>query len=144
LILAFDPGLKCVTIRPAKEGQLMRSRNANAVRVILPLAVIALLHAFGRYIFDPRPVDGFLLRPLLAIWFTGLGATYALTWVGHDLGRRLLLVWGILSSVGFLADNIGILSTTPTPLEVVPWNWLGVGLGISLAVMAYSTRNLAN
>jgi hypothetical protein len=121
----------------------MRTRNANAVRVILPLAVLALLHAFGRYVFDPRPVDGFLLRPLLAIWFTGLGVTYALTWVGHDLGRKLLLVWGVLSSLGFLADNLNILSRVPTPPEVVPWNWLGVGLGISLAVISYSTRNLS-
>lgn len=122
----------------------MRSYNPNAVRVILPLAVLALLHAFGRYVFDPRPVDGLLLRPLLAIWFTGLGVTYALTWVGHDMGRKLLLVWGILSSVGFLADNLNVLSLTPTPPEIVPWNWLGVGLGVSLAVTAYSTRKLTH
>jgi hypothetical protein len=120
------------------------STNANAVRVILPLAILALLHAFGRYVFDPRPVDGLLLRPLLAIWFTGLGVTYALTWVGHDMGRRLLLVWGIMSSLGFLADNFGILSGTPTPPEVVPWNWFGVGLGLALAVTAYSTRKLSH
>lgn len=111
-------------------------------RTIMPLAVLALLHAFGRYVFDPRAVDGLLLRPLLAIWFTGLGVTYTLTWVGHDLGRKLLLVWGIASSIGFLADNFAILSPTPPPAEILPWNWIGVGLGIALAVTAYSTRKL--
>jgi hypothetical protein len=115
-------------------------RSSMNVRAIWPLAVIALLHAFGRYVFDPRPVDGLLLRPLLAIWFTGLGVTYTLTWIGHDLGRKLLLVWGIASAIGFLADNVGVLSPIP-PAEVTPWNWMGVGLGIALAVTAYATRN---
>ncbi len=119
----------------------MSTRSPSPVtRVILPLAVLALIHAFGRYVFDPRPVDGLLLRPLLAIWFTGLGVTYTLTWVGHDLGRKLLLVWGIASSIGFLADNFSILSATPPPAEILPWNWLGVGLGIALAVTAYAAR----
>ena len=115
-------------------------RPSMNVRMIWPLAAIALLHAFGRYVFDPRPVEGVLLRVLLAIWFAGLGVTYTLTWIGHDLGRRLLLIWGIASSIGFLLDNLAILSVPP-PREVEPWNWMGFGLGIVLAVMAYATRN---
>src|SRR5262245_42275334 len=109
-------------------------------RTLLPLASIVLIHAFGRYVFDPRSVDGFLLRPLLSIWFVGLGVTMTLTWVNHPFSRRLLLVWGGLTALGFLLDNIGILSLEPTPAGIVAWNWVGVGLGVALAVVAYMAK----
>jgi hypothetical protein len=118
----------------------MYFRPAKSVRTIAPLAALALLHAFGRYIGDPRDVEG-LIRPLMAIWFAGLGATYALTWVGHDLGRRMMPVWGIGSALGFLLDNAGLLSIAPTPQIVIAWNWVGVGLGVALAVTALAARN---
>lgn len=116
------------------------ARSARAVRAIAPLAALALLHAFGRFIGDPRPIAG-IIRPLMALWFAGLGATYALTWVGHELGRKLLPVWGVASSVGFLLDNAGFLSSVETPPGIVAWNWVGVGLGLALAATAFAVRD---
>lgn len=118
----------------------MYFRPDRSVRTIAPLAALALVHAFGRYIGDPRPVDG-IIRPLMAIWFAGLGATYALTWVGHGLGRRLMPLWGFGSALGFLLDNANVLSAVPVPPGMVAWNWVGVGLGVALAVTAIAARN---
>lgn len=112
----------------------------RSVRAVAPLAALALIHAMGRFIGDPREVAG-IIRPLVALWFAGLGATYALTWVGHGLGRRLLPLWGVASSIGFLLDNANVLSTTPTPPSIVSWNWVGVGLGLALAATAFAARD---
>lgn|SRR5574341_266748 len=116
----------------------MRSENRRSLRIILPLAILVLIHAFGRYVGDPRPADGPVLRALLSLWFTALGVTYTLTYSGSDTGRKLLLVWGILTSVGFLADNLGIMPAQPPTPAVAAWNWVGVGLGMALAFTAYA------
>jgi len=108
------------------------------MRVLAPLATIALVHAFGRFVGDPRPITG-ILRPLLALWMTGLGASYALTLVGHEWSRRMLIIWGVGSAIGFGADNFGLLSAS-APAGIVAWNWVGVGLGIALAVTAYAMK----
>jgi hypothetical protein len=110
-------------------------RNA---RVLAPLALLALIHAVVRYIGDPRPIDG-LIRPLIAIWFAGLGATYALLWVNNDRGRRLLPIWAIGGSLGFLLDNLGILSPMPPGTLMTALNWVGLGLNIALAVIGFTS-----
>lgn len=118
-------------------------RAANPLAALTPLtalALLALLHTALRYIIDPRSIDG-ILRPLIALWFTGLGATYALTWVGHDLGRKLLPVWGIASVIGYLLDALGVMSSNAPSDLVQALNWMGVGLGIVLALMGYTFRN---
>lgn len=115
---------------------------SNTLTPLAALAAIALIHAAIRYIIDPRPIDG-IVRPLIAIWFAGLGATYALTWVGHDLGRKLLPIWGIGSMIGFLLDAFGLLSGTPSDV-VQALNWMGLGLGIVLAVLSYTMRNTSS
>ncbi len=118
------------------------SNPLNTLTPLAALAAIALIHAAIRYIIDPRPIDG-IVRPLIAIWFAGLGATYALTWVGHDLGRKLLPIWGIGSMIGFLLDAFGLLSGTPSDV-VQALNWMGLGLGIVLAVLSYTMRNTSS
>jgi hypothetical protein len=60
----------------------------RSVRAVAPLAALALIHAVGRFVGDPREISG-IIRPLMALWFAGLGATYALTWVGVGLGLAL-------------------------------------------------------
>lgn len=88
----------------------------RSVRTVAPLAALALIHAV-----------------------VASSATYALTWVGHTLGRRLLPLWGIATSIGFLLDNANLLSITPTPPNIVSWNWVGVGL--ALAATAFAARD---
>lgn len=117
--------------------------SSNPLASLTPLAALAalaLIHALLRYVTDPRHIDG-IVRPLIAVWFTGLGATYALNWVGHDLGRRLLPIWGIGSMVGFLLDALGILSPDSPTDFIQALNWMGVGLGVVLALMSYTMRN---
>jgi hypothetical protein len=114
--------------------------SSNPLTSLTPLAALALIHATVRYIADDRPIDG-IMRPLIAVWFTGLGATYALNWVGHDLGRKLLPIWGVGSMVGFLLDALGILAERPPNDFIQALNWMGVGLGIVLALMSYTMRN---
>jgi hypothetical protein len=109
------------------------------MRAIMPLATIVLIHAFGRYVGDPRPIDGVILRVVLSLWFVGLGVTYTLTWIGDQRGRQLLVGWGALSALGFFLDNLAILAAPP-PQSIVAWNWVGVGLGIALAVVAYTSQ----
>ena len=113
--------------------------DRRTVRILAPLAALALIHAAVRYIADPRAIDG-LIRPLMAVWFAGLGATYALIWVGHDLGMRWLPMFGIASAVGFLLDNLGVLSAHPTPPGMTALNWIGLGLGLSLSVLGFALR----
>jgi hypothetical protein len=108
-------------------------------RVLTPLAALALLLAAVRYVGDPRPIDG-IIRPLIALWFAGLGATYALLWTGHDLGRRLLGIGGIATALAFLLDSVGVLSSTPPGTMVNAMNWIGVGLGIALAVVGFTSQ----
>lgn len=118
----------------------MYFRSSRAIRTIAPLAALALLHAIGRFIGDPRPT-GLFLRLLLSGWLAGLGAAYALTWVGHELGRKLLPTWGVGSSLGFLLDNVQVLSSQPPPDAIQIWNWVGVGLGVALAVTAFAAKD---
>lgn len=113
-------------------------------RTLGALATFVLLHAFVRYVIDPRAIDGAVLRVLLSIWFVGLGVTYTLTWMAHPMSRRLLLIWSIGSAMGFLLDNIGILTANPPSTTITALNWMGVGLGMALAVVGYTTSGSAS
>jgi hypothetical protein len=108
-------------------------------RVLAPLALLSLLLAAVRYVGDPRPIDG-IVRPLIALWFSGLGVTYALLWTGHELGRKLLGIGGVLTALALLLDGIGILSATPAGPMIMAMNWIGVGLGIALAVVGFTAQ----
>jgi hypothetical protein len=113
--------------------------NDMANRVLAPLALLALILAAVRYIGDPRPIDG-LVRPLIALWFAGLGATYALLWTGHDLGRKLLGIGGAATAIFLFLDSLNILAATPAPSAINAMNWIGVGLEIALAVVGFIGR----